>query len=90
MAVAMIAAFLDKIVLDSDEERKLNGWKRRTGLSVSLMTNIFRHFWNSRYMKLLIPLTVYSGLEQAFVAGEFTRVKFITSIIAESIILNSR
>ena len=32
-------------------------------------------------MKLLIPLTVYSGLEQAFVAGEFTRVKFIISMI---------
>jgi len=39
------------------------------------LSAILRHFLSSRYQQLLIPLTVYSGVEQAFLAGDFTRVR---------------
>ena len=70
----MVVIFLDKITLDSDECDFDGTGKRKHGQSLHLLTSIVKHFWDSKYLKLLAPLTIYSGMEQAFVAGEFTRV----------------
>ena len=64
-----MAIFLDKLVLDKD------GQEKKRGLSFHLLLESLKHIWRSRYQKLLVPLTIYSGLEQAFIAGDFTRVR---------------
>ena len=65
MAVILIALLLDKItVLGSDKKDK--------GV-FSLFIATMKHLKDKR-MRLLIPLTIYSGLEQGFVFGDFTRV----------------
>ena len=66
--------FLDKLVLDKDDREKKN-----KGLSFYLLLESLKHIWRSRYQKLLVPLTIYSGIEQAFIAGDFTRVSLIVS-----------
>ena len=65
MAAILIALLLDKItVLGS--EKKDKGF-------LSLFIATMRHLKDKR-MRLLIPLTIFSGLEQGFVFGDFTRV----------------
>lgn len=68
-AFLIVVFLLDKIVLDKEEQR--TGGRRK--LSFHLLLETFRHVWKNPYQKLLIPLTIYSGLEQAFIAGDFTR-----------------
>ncbi|XP_052817426.1 protein unc-93 homolog A-like isoform X2 [Mya arenaria] len=65
----IITLLLDRIVLDKEAARA-PGQKR---LSFDLVWETFRHLINNHYQKLLIPLTIYSGVEQAFIAGDFTR-----------------
>ena len=65
----MIALLLDKIVLDKEQDAESKKF------SFSLVLDTGRHLWRDRYQKLLVPLTMYSGIEQAFVAGDFTQVK---------------
>ena len=72
VAFLIIAVFLDKLVLDKDDKEKKN-----KGLSFHLLLESLKHIWRSRYQKLLVPLTIYSGIEQAFIAGDFTRVSLI-------------
>ncbi|XP_059148852.1 protein unc-93 homolog A-like [Physella acuta] len=67
IAVIIVSIFLDRIVLDketSEEDRKL---------SPKLLISTFRHLFSSPLQALLVPLTVYSGLEQAFFWGDFTQ-----------------
>ncbi|WAQ97261.1 UN93A-like protein [Mya arenaria] len=64
LALAIVAVLLDNISVRTDVSRA----PVRHQLSA-----IARHFLSSRYQQLLIPLTVYSGVEQAFMAGDFTR-----------------
>ena len=75
LAVVMVVVFLDKISLDSDDCDSAKSGRRKQNKSLNLLTSIVQHFWKSKYLKLLAPLTIYSGIEQAFVAGEFTRVR---------------
>lgn len=81
LAFFMIVFFLDKIQLDKDESRQGK-------VSMKLLVETFRHLYNSHYQKLLIPLTLYSGIEQAFIAGDFTKVGFCT--VANKLLLNTR
>ncbi|XP_060577662.1 protein unc-93 homolog A-like [Ruditapes philippinarum] len=64
LAILTIAIFLDNIRHETDG---------REMSTKQLLGAIARHFYNSKYQKLLIPLTVYSGIEQAFIAGDYTR-----------------
>ena len=54
----------EQIGLDTDKPQK-NKWK--------LLVNTLRHMANKNQL-LIIPLTVWSGLEQAFAGADFTRV----------------
>ncbi|BFZ19852.1 hypothetical protein BsWGS_22891 [Bradybaena similaris] len=67
VAAVTVAIFLDKIVLD--KERSADDRK----LSPRLLVSTFRHLVSSPIQLMLIPITIYSGLEQAFFAGDFTK-----------------
>lgn len=75
LAFVIVALLLDRIVLDKDEE----GTGKRK-LSLHLLLETFKHVKRDTYQKLLIPLTIYSGLEQAFITGDFTRSYISCSI----------
>ena len=69
VAFLIVAAFLDKIELEKEGREE-----KKEGLSFHLLLDSLKHIWRSDYQKLLVPLTIYSGIEQAFIAGDFTRV----------------
>ncbi|ESO90997.1 hypothetical protein LOTGIDRAFT_163509 [Lottia gigantea] len=71
IAAVIIALFLDKIDLKKDKNTKP---------SLSLLIGTFRHLATSPAQILLIPLTMYSGVEQAFFSGDFTRSYVTCSI----------
>lgn len=79
-AAIIVSVFLDKIVLDketSEEDRKL---------SPKLMVSTFRHLVSSPIQLMLIPITIYSGLEQAFMGGDFTKVRRNTTCSLQSVV----
>jgi len=67
LAIAVIFFFLDKIDIVSENNE--------TG-SCNLFIATFKHL-KHRNMQLLIPLTLFSGLEQGFVFADFTKA-FVT------------
>ncbi|KAK6185208.1 hypothetical protein SNE40_007493 [Patella caerulea] len=64
LAAIIVILLLDKLPIEKDKDAKP---------SFSLLISTFRHLATSPAQMLLIPLTVYSGAEQAFFAGDFTR-----------------
>lgn len=62
---------MDKITLDKEAESK-NEPKQKLDFRMFIAT--FKHLWKSDYQKLMIVITIYSGVEQAFITGDFTRV----------------
>ncbi|KAL5021970.1 hypothetical protein ScPMuIL_001125 [Solemya velum] len=70
LAFIIIAVFLDKITLDKEAESK-NEPKQKLDFRMFIAT--FKHLWKSDYQKLMIVITIYSGVEQAFITGDFTR-----------------
>ncbi|XP_069463946.1 protein unc-93 homolog A-like [Ambystoma mexicanum] len=71
LAVALIAIFLDQIDVEdakSKEEREQPIW--------TTVLATFRQLRDKRQL-LLIPLTMYSGFEQGFLAGDYTK-SFVT------------
>ncbi|KAL5021975.1 hypothetical protein ScPMuIL_001130, partial [Solemya velum] len=70
LAFILIAVFLDKLTLDKEKENK-DQPKEKLNFHVFIAT--FKHLWKSDYQKLMIVITVYSGIEQAFITGDFTR-----------------
>ncbi|XP_067651790.1 protein unc-93 homolog A-like isoform X1 [Haliotis asinina] len=67
LAAITVSLFLDRINLDKDNN------KTSKKVSPHLLISTFKHLIKSHYQKLLIPLTIYSGVEQAFITGDFTR-----------------
>ncbi|XP_012562258.1 protein unc-93 homolog A isoform X1 [Hydra vulgaris] len=67
LAIAFVLIFLDKIKVVREE-------KKRGVCDLFIAT--LKHLKNTK-MQLLIPLTIFSGLEQGFVFGDFTKA-FIT------------
>lgn len=67
IAIAVVFFFLDKI--DIVSENKGKG-------CCHLFIATFKHLKN-RNMQLLIPLTLFSGLEQGFVFADFTKVWYL-------------
>ncbi|XP_012939457.2 protein unc-93 homolog A [Aplysia californica] len=67
VAAIIVSLFLDKILLDketTEDERRL---------SPRLLISTFKHLFSSPTQMLLIPLTIYSGVEQAFIGGDYTK-----------------
>ena len=69
--MAKIVVFRFKTSTHGEEEDKAKSSK--TGLELVKAT--FRHMAKSENQKLLIPLTIWSGLEQGFFGADFTAVK---------------
>ena len=67
LAIIFVSVFLDKIVLDKEE-----GKSRR--VSLRLLVATFSQLFKNHSQKLLVPLTIYSGVEQGFIGGTYTRV----------------
>ena len=64
LAIAVIFIFLDKVkVVRGNEKRGV----------FNLLIATFKHLKN-RKMQLMVPLTMFCGLEQGFVFGDFTKV----------------
>ncbi|XP_045191368.1 protein unc-93 homolog A-like [Mercenaria mercenaria] len=66
LAVIVIAVGLDPITLDREDGRKRQ-------FSFHLVLETAKHLWRSNYQKLLVILTMYSGVEQAFATGDYTK-----------------
>lgn len=69
LAVLIVAAFLDNI----DRERASQFRERREPLCRTFLAT-FRLLKDWRLLAL-IPLTMYSGFEQSFLSGEFTKAR---------------
>ncbi|XP_061099755.1 protein unc-93 homolog A-like isoform X2 [Conger conger] len=67
LAMILVAVFLDNI--DRDSAREFRG-NREPFCSTFLAT--FKHLRDRRQL-LLIPLTMYSGFEQGFLSGDYTK-----------------
>jgi cytosine/uracil/thiamine/allantoin permease len=68
IAVLIVVVLLDPIKLDKEvsaEDRRLNP---------RLLVSTAKHLVHSPTQILLVPLTIYSGVEQAFIGGDFTQV----------------
>lgn len=68
VAVIIIVVLLDKIKLDKDNHDQYGKF------SFDTLIATFSHWWRSPYQKLLMVLTFYSGVEQGFVGGDYTKV----------------
>ncbi|KAK3600237.1 hypothetical protein CHS0354_030268 [Potamilus streckersoni] len=66
VAFLIIVIFLDRIVLDKYDD------KEAKKICPHLLVETIKHCWGNHYQKLLIFLTFYSGIAQAFIAGDFT------------------
>ncbi|XP_076469835.1 UNC93-like protein isoform X2 [Babylonia areolata] len=67
VAVVFVSLLLDPIKLDKEssvEDRKL---------SPKLLFSTLKHLFTTPAQMLLVPLTVYSGVEQAFIGGDYTQ-----------------
>ena len=67
VGVAAITVLMDSFQLDTKptpEQRQL---------SPRLLTSTFQHLLTSPAQMLLVPITLYRGLESAFMGGEFTK-----------------
>ncbi|RLV98568.1 hypothetical protein DV515_00010716, partial [Chloebia gouldiae] len=73
LAVLLVIIFLDQIKSDQTETEKE---KLMSSSFWSTFLATFRHLKDKRQC-LLIPLTMYSGFEQAFLAGDYSK-SFIT------------
>lgn len=69
LAMIIVAVFLDNI--DRDQAREFRG-NREPFWSTFLAT--FTLLKDKRLV-ILIPLTMYSGFEQSFLSGEYTKVR---------------
>lgn len=75
LAMIIVAVFLDNI--DREQASQFRG-KREPFLQTSLSTFRLLKDWR---MVTLIPLTMYSGFEQSFLSGEYTKVLCHTLIL---------
>ena len=66
LAIAVVFLFLDKIEVIKEQNRS-------RGIC-DLFVATLKHVKKSNKMKLLIPITMFSGLEQGFVFADFTKV----------------
>ena len=69
LAMIIVAVFLDNI--DREQTREFRG-KREPFCSTFVATFRLLKDWR---LVTLIPLTMYSGFEQSFLSGEYTKVR---------------
>ena len=75
IGVLLICFGLDPIVLDKEDH------KSERKVSFRLILNTAKHLLRSHYQRLLVILTMYSGIEQAFMGGDYTKVKTLYCLL---------
>ena len=73
VAGLLLALCLDKLSMNHTGSHNTQEQPGGHGSAFSLLLATALH-WKDRRQVLLIPLTVFLGLEQAFVASDYTRV----------------
>ena len=68
LAILVIFLFLDKIDIEGDGKNE----------SISTLFKATLKLLTHRKMKLLVPITVFSGLELGFVFADFSKVLFLS------------
>ena len=68
-AVLFVIVMLDRLTGDLDRRKTQES-------SVSLLIATVKHLRDKRMM-LVLPITMFSGLEQAFTFGDFTQVHHV-------------
>ncbi|XP_070201072.1 protein unc-93 homolog A-like isoform X2 [Littorina saxatilis] len=66
VAMVIVALLLDPMTMDNESERDHK-------LSPKLLIATAQHLISSRTQILLVPITMYSGVEQAFIGADFTQ-----------------
>ena len=61
--------------IDSYKKIGLTVSKKANQNPVNLLINTIRHIKNKNQL-LIIPLTLFSGFEQAYLGADFTKVRF--------------
>lgn len=72
-AIGLVSTFLDPLLRYGEKER-IEGMDKKSGLQLVMATA--NHLKNP-YQLILIPITIFSGLEQGFLSTDFTQA-FIT------------
>ena len=65
LAILVLFAFLDEIPITGSERRKTNICKNLIATLVHM---------KDRKMQMLIPISIFVGIEQSFVFADFTKV----------------
>ena len=73
IAVLIIAIFMDKLPKELDDQEKSTNLKADIG---KLLVATVKHLKHVPQI-LLIPLTMYSGFEQAYFSAEWSRVRIV-------------
>ena len=72
---ALFASFIIFMFIDSYKKIGLSVSRETNQNPVNLLINTIRHIKNKNQL-LIIPLTLFSGFEQAYLGADFTKVIF--------------
>ncbi|XP_064641276.1 protein unc-93 homolog A-like [Lineus longissimus] len=72
LAIMIIWIFLDHVDNQQSDSASTDGDGKRPRCSPALLVATFRHLRHPNQL-FIIPLTIYSGLEQGFMSGDFTK-----------------
>jgi hypothetical protein len=86
LAILIIGIFLDHVDHQTSIREK-DGKRQRC--SPALLVATFRHLRHPNQI-LIIPLTIYSGLEQGFMSSDFTKVGVSPFIIPATKLWNAQ
>jgi hypothetical protein len=73
ICLALAAVILIFFLLDSYEKIGLKNADKQSKSPISLLINTLKHVRHKNQL-LIIPLTLYSGFEQAYIGADFTKV----------------
>ena len=73
IALAVAAACLILFFLDNYKQIGISNEDKELRSPINLLINTIKHIKNKNQL-LIIPLTLYSGFEQAYIGADFTKV----------------
>ena len=72
---ALVAVLITSTLVDSNSKIGLKNTKKFDS-PISLLINTLKHI-KEKDQLLIIPLTLWSGFEQAYIGADFTKVNFL-------------
>ena len=89
IGIAVAGIIFIFLLLDTYKKIGLDSLKKEEKNPVQLLVNTLRHLRNKRQL-LIIPLTLWSGFEQAYISADFTKVDFSRFSIQPNIFISLR